>query len=153
MKSPTLRYTRWAPFAVKWAAKYFSAWFKKGSRILIYNLYKVFRNVLNVWYWTLINMQKSLLYPWFIRKCSFFRADECMLALLIVDEKKKRKRCSYLRIGNHVHAKSSRVAPRLAIARLPGRAKYANAPPSGLTRRTNGPQRPGRWAQLELTDV
>ena len=52
--------------------KHFSAWFKQGSRILIYNLYKVFRNVLNVWYWKLINMQKFLSYPWFIRKCSFF---------------------------------------------------------------------------------
>ena len=71
--------------------KHFSAWFKQGSRIRIYNLYKVFRNVLNVWYWTLINMQKPLSYPWFIRKCSLFRADECMLALLLVDEKKKEK--------------------------------------------------------------
>ena len=45
------------------------------------------------------------------------------------------------------------IAPGLANARLPGRAKFANAPPSGLTRGTNAPQEPGgAWAQLELTD-
>ena len=45
------------------------------------------------------------------------------------------------------------MAPRLANARPPGCAKYVNAPPPGLTGPANGPQKPGRCAQLELTDV
>ena len=52
---------------------------------------------------------------------------------------KIRKRCSYLWIGNHVHVKSSRVAPGLGNAWLPGRAKFANAPTPGLTRRGKYP--------------
>ena len=37
----------------------------------------------------------------------------------------------------------------------PGNAKFANAPPLGLTRWANAPQLPGGggWAQLELTDA
>ena len=41
----------------------------------------------------------------------------------------------------------------MANARSPGHAKFANAPPSGLTRRANAPQLPGASrAHLELTD-
>ena len=49
---------------------------------------------------------------------------------------------TYIRIGNHLRVKSSGVAPGLANARLPGKAKFANAPPPGLTRRANSPQWP-----------
>ena len=49
----------------------------------------------------------------------------------------------YFRIGNHVHIKSSGVAPGMANARPLGSAKFAHAPPPGLTRRTNVPQWPG----------
>ena len=62
----------------------------------------------------------------------------------------------YFRIGNHVHIKSSRVAPGMANARPLGSAKFANAPPPGLTRRTNVPQWPGGGGgrvQMELTDA
>lgn len=43
-----------------------------------------------------------------------------------------------------MHVKGSRVAPGLANARLPGRAKFANAPPPGLTRRGKCPTK-ARW--------
>ena len=36
-----------------------------------------------------------------------------------------------------MHIKSFGVAPRMANARPSGGAKFANAPPPGLTRRTN----------------
>ena len=57
-----------------------------------------------------------------------------------------------------MRVKSSRMAPGLANARPPGSAKFENAPPSGLTRRANAPQKPevgggGRWEQMELTDA
>ena len=66
---------------------------------------------------------------------------------------------TYIRIGNQLRVKSSGVAPGLANARLPGKAKFANAPPPGLTRRANAPQWPGGggrgggWAQVELTNA
>ena len=47
--------------------------------------------------------------------------------------------------------KSSGMAPG-----PPGHAKFANAPPPGLTRQANAPQLPGGgegWAQVELTDA
>ena len=48
------------------------------------------------------------------------------------------------------------MAPGLANARPTGNANFANAPPPGLTRRTNAPISPGLgvgdWAQLELAD-
>ena len=52
--------------------------------------------------------------------------------------------------------KSFGITPGLGNTRPPGRAKFANAPPPGLTRRANASQEPGGgggWAQLELTDV
>ena len=42
-----------------------------------------------------------------------------------------------------MHIKSSGVAPGMANARPLGSAKFAHAPPPGLTRRTNVPQWPG----------
>ena len=40
-------------------------------------------------------------------------------------------------------------------ARPPGSAKFATAPPPGLTRQANAPQYPGGWgwAQVEFTDA
>ena len=46
-----------------------------------------------------------------------------------------------------MRVKSSGAAPGLADARPPGRAKFANAPPLGLTRRANAPQSPGSGAR------
>ena len=43
-------------------------------------------------------------------------------------------------IGNRVCVKSSGLAPGLANARSPGGAKFANAPPPGLTRQANASQ-------------
>ena len=49
------------------------------------------------------------------------------------------------------------MARGLANTRPPGSAKFANAPPSGLTRRADAPQLPGGGgggrAQVELTDA
>ena len=53
----------------------------------------------------------------------------------------------------------ARMARGLANARPPGSAKFANAPPLGLTRQANALQWPGGggeggcWAQVELTDL
>ena len=62
-------------------------------------------------------------------------------------------------IGNRVRVKSSGMARGLPNARPPRSAKFANAPPPGLTRRASAPQLPGgvggggAWAQVELTDA
>ena len=56
-------------------------------------------------------------------------------------------------MGNRVRVKSSGMARGLANARPPGSAKFANAPPPGLTRRANGGGGGGGWAQVELTDA
>ena len=46
------------------------------------------------------------------------------------------------------------MARGLANARPPGSAKFANAPPPGLTRRAIARGEGGRgWAQVELTDA
>ena len=47
------------------------------------------------------------------------------------------------------------MPPGLANARFPGSAKFANAPPPGLTMRANAQQElaGGGWAQVELTDA
>ena len=56
-----------------------------------------------------------------------------------------------------MRVKGSGMAPGLANTRPPGSAKFADAPPLGLTRQANAPQLPGGeragWAQLELTDA
>ena len=55
-----------------------------------------------------------------------------------------------------MRVKSSRMARGLANARPPGSAKFANAPPPGLTRRAmprSSPGGGGGWAQVELTDA
>ena len=56
-----------------------------------------------------------------------------------------------------MRVKSSVLAWGLANGRPPGSATFANAPPPGLTRRTNVPQSSGGgeggWAQVELTDA
>ena len=62
--------------------------------------------------------------------------------------------CGYILIGNRVRVKSLGMAPGLANARPPGSAKFANAPPSGMTWRVNALQWPGGrggWAPVELT--
>ena len=43
--------------------------------------------------------------------------------------------CSYILIGNRLRVKSLGMAQGLAKARPPGSAKFANTPPTGLTRR------------------
>ena len=43
------------------------------------------------------------------------------------------------RVGNHMSVKS----PGVGKCSTPGRAKFANAPPPGLTRHANAPQLPG----------
>ena len=53
-----------------------------------------------------------------------------------------------------MRVKSSGMARGLANARPPGSAKFANAPPPGLTRRQMLRSCPGgAWAQVELTDA
>ena len=49
-----------------------------------------------------------------------------------------------------MRVKSSGMARGLANARPPGSAKFANAPPPGLTRRAVAR---GGWAQVELNDA
>ena len=58
-------------------------------------------------------------------------------------------------MGSCVRVKSSGMARGLANARPLGSAKFANAPPPGLTRRANASQLPGGggWTQVELTDA
>ena len=53
-----------------------------------------------------------------------------------------------------MRVKSAGIAPGLANAWPPGSAKFANAPPLGLTRRANARGGGGGWlGQLEFTDA